>query len=584
MGSICNKSPNVIEAEKPKDPDNMIPSAYHYDLRKTYQFIKILNHGAFGQVKLFTDKTFKEAKFAIKTITKDIISNEKKFNHIRMEIEILSQLDHPNIVNYYSTIETPNNFNIIMEYLGGKSFLKLITEERHKFSLENFRLILYQVLSALCYLHGKDIIHRDIKPENILCSLEENYEVKLIDFGLSSYFRNKYDESSAGSPDYMAPEAFNGKLTPKNDIWSIGIIYYIYCFGKFPFNCNNEDELCYNLQNNDIDFENGRLNDIKDEDIILLKKMLDKDYENRINANTAIRDKVFDIVNKHFFNNETIDKYLDEFFSENTLKLITKYVESNIIKKTFIYMFIWLSPFHKRHYYKRMFVAVDNYFNYSGYLKSREVFEEFKGRDLIDEEGGKIFSFIDSNRSNKAKHLFKIEESSIEEESDDNKKKSLSRSASSKSLKYKDWGIITYSIFLSFFYIEDIKELKNDESKIKYLFRFFCDRPLCDNPKKEIVDINGNVISTNYNDENDNPETMTKTTFMRFCYKQNLPFKDAEDDINKFFAEHPNPINFKEFKNLMLSDNDDNCKHYNDSNENILGNGNEVIYEIVDQI
>ena len=146
MGSICNKNPEVIERVKHKDPDNMIPSAYHYDLRKTYQFVKILNHGAFGQVKLFTDKIFKEAKFAIKTITKDIISNQKKFNQIKMEIEILSQLDHPNIVNYYSTIETPNNFNIIMEYLGGKSFLKLITEDRQNFSLENFRLILYQVL------------------------------------------------------------------------------------------------------------------------------------------------------------------------------------------------------------------------------------------------------------------------------------------------------------------------------------------------------------------------------------------------------------------------------------------------------
>ena len=247
-------------------------------------------------------------------------------------------------------------------------------------------------------------------------------------------------------------------------------------------------------------------------------------------------------------------------------------------------MFIWLSPFHKRHYYKRMFVAVDNYFNYSGYLKSREVFEEFKGRDLVDEEGGKIFSFIDSNRANQAKHLFKKEESSIEDENDDNKKRSLSRSASSKSLKYKDWGIITYSIFLSFFYIEDIKELKNDENKIKYLFRFFCDRPLCDNPKKEIVDINGNVISTDYNDENDNPETMTKTTFMRFCYKQNLPFKDSEDDINKFFTEHPYPIYYNEFKNLMLNDNENKINLYNDNNEKIILHGNEVVYDIEDHI
>ena len=66
-----------------------------------------------------------------------------------------------------------------------------------------------------------------------------------------------------------------------------------------------------------------------------------------------------------------------------------------------------------------------NYFNYIGVLKSREVFEEFKKRKLVDDEAGEIFSFIDSNRANQAKHLFKKEESSIEDENDDNKKRSF---------------------------------------------------------------------------------------------------------------------------------------------------------------
>ena len=557
MGSLCSSKPLVLESEKPKDPDFMIASAYHYDLRKTYTFIKILNHGAFGQVKLFKDKTFKESKFAIKTISKELLTRNK-FNRIKTEIDILSQLDHPNIVNYYCTIEMSDNFNILMEYLEGKSFLQLITEYRQNFKLENFRLILYQVLAALSYLHGKEIVHRDIKPENILCTGEKNFEVKIIDFGLGCFLNNKDEESIAGSPQYMAPEAFKGKITPKNDIWSIGIIYYIYCFGKLPFQCEDEDELYEKLKNENIDFETGRLSNIKNEDIALLKKMLDKDYENRINANSAIRDNVFDVVTQHFFDEDTVDRFVDEFFSEKTLQLITKYVESNIIKKTFVYMYVWLSSFQKRTYYKKMFVAIDNYFNYTGYLKSREVFEEFKGRDLIDEEGGKIFSFIDSNRANKAKDLFKKEGgSSYEENLDEYKKKSLSRSASNKSLKYKDWGIITHSTFLSFFYMEEIKELKNNEEQIKYLFKFFCDRPLCDNPKKEIVDINGKIVTApNENLDFDNPETMTKITFMRFCYKQNLPFKDAEDDINRFFLEHPNPIYYDEFKRLMLGDNE----------------------------
>ena len=51
--------------------------------------------------------------------------------------------------------------------------------------------------------------------------------------------------------------------------------------------------------------------------------------------------------------------------------------------------------------------------------------------------------------------------------------------------------------------------------------------------------------------------TITKDTFKRFLFKHNLPFKDAEDDINKFFTEHPNPIYYKEFKELILKNESD---------------------------
>jgi len=71
-------------------------------------------------------------------------------------------------------------------------------------------------------------------------------------------------------------------------------------------------------------------------------------------------------------------------------------------------MYVWLSSFQKRTYYKKMFVAIDNYFNYTGYLKSREVFEEFKGRELIEEEeGGKILVLLIQIRQIKPKNYLK---------------------------------------------------------------------------------------------------------------------------------------------------------------------------------
>jgi serine/threonine protein kinase len=336
----------------------------------------------------------------------------------------------------------------------------------------------------------------------------------------------------------------------------MGIIYYIFCFGKFPFVGNNQNDLKEKIINDDIDFENGRLSDIKDEDIVLLKKMLDKDYETRINALNAIRHPIFDHLNEEF-DDDNMNHYFNEFFSVNTLKLITLYVESSIIKKTFLYMYVLLNPFDKRDYYRKMFLAIDNYFNYIGVLKSREVFEEFKKRKLVDDEAGEIFSFIDCNRTNNAKKLYKKEGSSRGDVSSESSKKELSRTATSKSLKFKDWGQITYTVFLSFFFIDELPKLVDDENKISYLFKFFCDRPLnFDLDKKySIIDNEGETIYTDGMDHRSN--TITKDTFKRFLFKHNLPFKDAEDDINKFFTEHPNPIYYKEFKELILKNESD---------------------------
>ena len=565
MGCSCNSNQ---EEKKPilTEEEHMIPEVYHYDIRKKYSFMRIVNHGAFGQVKLYQDKIYKQALFAIKTIPKENLT-PKMLTNLKNEIEILSQLDHPNIVNYYCTIETYSNFNILMEYVSEKSLHYLLLKEREKVTIEEYRLIIYQILSALCYIHNKGIVHRDIKPENIL--LYENFGLKIIDFGLGVFKNKSNDVVLAGTPSYMSPEAFEGTIQRRIDIWSVGIIYYLYCFGRYPFQTDSEKELYYKIKNEEIDYETGRLNNVTDDDIDLMKKMLEVNYDKRITANSAIRHDVFGSINHHFFVNDSIDRYVDEFFSIKTVKLMEKYVKSSIIKKLFVYMYIWLSSFKKRSYYKKMFVAIDNYYNYSGYLKSREVFEEFKGRGIVNEENGKVFSFLDLNHSNKAKDLYKKEDYMIEKSTNGEGMKGLHRSASSKSLKYKDWGIISYSTFLSIFYIDEIYELKDNDEIFKYLFSYFCDRPLCDNPKNEIIDIKGN-IKPGPKLVYDFPDSMTKATFMRFCYKHNLPIKDTEDDINKFFDIHPHPIFYDEFKNLILNDDENN--NYYDINNEIINN------------
>ena len=213
---------------------------------KIFNFIKIINHGAFGLVKLFRDKTFTKVELAIKTISKELITKKNKFLQIKKEIEILSELDHPNIVIYFATVEMPENFNVLMEYLSGNDLHEILRKKKKNITPEQFKYMLYQILGALCYLHQNEIVHRDIKPENIICTSNETingkFDLKLIDFGLSERFKKKEIYYPAGSPHYISPEALNGKITPKNDIWSVGVIFYLYCYGKLPFDSKNRKE------------------------------------------------------------------------------------------------------------------------------------------------------------------------------------------------------------------------------------------------------------------------------------------------------------------------------------------------------
>lgn len=93
-----------------------------------------------------------------------------------------------------------------------------------------------QIVNAVEYLHRLGITHRDLKPENVL--LDFDYNVKLVDFGLSNYCqKGTLLDTACGSPCYAPPEmvsgkSYNGFVT---DVWSMGIIFYVMLCGNLPF-------------------------------------------------------------------------------------------------------------------------------------------------------------------------------------------------------------------------------------------------------------------------------------------------------------------------------------------------------------
>lgn len=153
------------------------------DIKEFYDILQEIGTGGFGTVFKVKDKRTGLIR-AMKEIPKTNLDQNTSAKMIE-EIDILKDLDHPNIMRIFEVIETTKFYYVITELLsGGELFDKLI---KHKRISEKFAAkYLYEMMSALNYCHNKGIVHRDIKPENLLFETsDENSSLKVIDFGIS---------------------------------------------------------------------------------------------------------------------------------------------------------------------------------------------------------------------------------------------------------------------------------------------------------------------------------------------------------------------------------------------------------------
>lgn len=154
------------------------------------------------------------------------------------EIDILTTLNHQNIISLECVYEDKATLYIVMEECtGGELFQRIIA--RGQYSEKDASKVVKQILEALHYMHVKNgIVHCDLKPDNILfASTDEDSLVKIIDFGMSKALpRLQYLTHLCGTPYYTAPEVIvDKKYNHACDIWSIGVILYVMIFGYPPF-------------------------------------------------------------------------------------------------------------------------------------------------------------------------------------------------------------------------------------------------------------------------------------------------------------------------------------------------------------
>ena len=205
-----------------------------------YVVKKTLGTGTFSIVKLGIHR-ITHKKVAIKILDKNKIESNDDLERIIREMQILIEMDHPNVIKVFKIYEEEANFSIIMEYCEKGELFNYILKKQ-KLSEEESSYYFYQIINGIEYIHSKGIAHRDLKPENLLIS-DKNI-LKIIDFGLSNFYNGQQRlKTPCGSPCYASPEMVKGKKYDgfNIDIWAIGVILFAMLCGYLPFEDDEND-------------------------------------------------------------------------------------------------------------------------------------------------------------------------------------------------------------------------------------------------------------------------------------------------------------------------------------------------------
>ncbi|CAG8459775.1 11407_t:CDS:2 [Diversispora eburnea] len=242
----------------PKEPSLL---EKHYSVSK-----KVLGRGSFAVVKECTDRQ----------------------QMLTTELDVLKQVNHPNIVSLHDLYETKDAVYIITDLaLGGELYNQLL--QRGSYTEKDAANLIEQ------------IAHRDLKPENLLFSDKSEFStLKITDFGLSKILKHHDDilMTACGTPGYVAPEVLTQNGYGKSvDIWSIGVILYTVLCGYTPFWGENQKALFDSILKGVYHFDEDYWSDISDEAKDLINKMLEYNPDKRITAHDALQHPWFKSIN-----------------------------------------------------------------------------------------------------------------------------------------------------------------------------------------------------------------------------------------------------------------------------------------------
>ncbi|KAM4030297.1 myosin light chain kinase 2, skeletal/cardiac muscle isoform 3-T4 [Anomaloglossus baeobatrachus] len=188
---------------------------------------EILGGGKFGEVHMCTEKSS-----GLQLVSKVLkVQSEKDQEMALNEVNVMNQLDHPNLIQMFDAVETPTEIFLFLEYVGGGELFERIIDDSYQLMEVDAMVFVRQICEGIFYMHNTYVLHLDLKPENIVCVSPISHMVKIIDFGLARRYKpqNKL-KVSFGTPEFLSPEVINyDHVSFQTDMWSVGVITYMMC-------------------------------------------------------------------------------------------------------------------------------------------------------------------------------------------------------------------------------------------------------------------------------------------------------------------------------------------------------------------
>mmetsp|Transcript_9118 Transcript_9118/g.16401 ORF Transcript_9118/g.16401 Transcript_9118/m.16401 type:complete len:425 (-) Transcript_9118:883-2157(-) len=259
-------------------------------LENFYELGETIGRGQFGVVRVAYNKETKE-KVAVKTFKKKQLG-EEDYKYLKREIDIVTHVNHPNIVSTFEVFESEDYIMIVMEYLGGGMLYDVIAD-KGTLTEQEASTVMWEILEGVEYLHSQNIVHRDLKPENMLCVRKIwPWKVKLCDFGLANFAEKEKPsemDTQVGTPYFAAPEVVQGaKYDASVDLWSCGVILYTLLSGQFPFDDLDHPENTFRLiVKAEVKFPDEQWKNVSTDAKDLVFKLLQKDPKKRLTPSQA---------------------------------------------------------------------------------------------------------------------------------------------------------------------------------------------------------------------------------------------------------------------------------------------------------